>query len=92
MLKIDMTNDAISFLNALPGKQFKQIVSMIFDLLKNPFPQDSRVLNGYPYRRVDFGEYRVVYQVHGEECLQILVIGKRNDDEVYKKLARKEGR
>jgi len=29
-----------------------------------------------------------VYQVQEEE-LQILVIGKRNDDEVYKKLARK---
>lgn len=89
MLKLDMTNEAIAFLNILPGKQFKQIVSMVFDLLKNPFPQDSRVLNGYPYRRVDFGEYRVVYQVN-DESLQILVIGKRNDDEVYKKLARKK--
>lgn len=91
MLKLDMTNDSIAFLNVLPGKQFKQIVSMVFDLLKNPFPQDSRILNDYPYRRVDFGEYRVVYQVN-DESLQILVIGKRNDDEVYKKLARKEGR
>lgn len=88
MLKLDMTNDALSFLENLPGKQFKQVVSMMFNLLKDPAPHDSRILQGYPYRRVDFGEYRIVYRVQ-DECLQILVMGKRNDDEVYKKLTRK---
>lgn len=88
MLRFNLTNDALSFLDGLPGKQFKQVVSTMFGLLKNPEPHDSTALKGYPYRRVDFGEYRIVYQVHEEE-LQILVIGKRNDDEVYKKLARK---
>jgi mRNA interferase RelE/StbE len=37
--------------------------------------------------QVDFGEYRIVYQVQGED-LQVLVIGKRNDDDAYKKLSR----
>lgn len=87
MLRLNLTHDALTFLDDLPGKQFKQLVSTLFNLLKNPTPQDSSLLKGYPYRRVDFGEYRIVYQVEGED-LQVLVIGKRNDDAVYKKLDR----
>jgi len=64
---------------------FKQVVNTLFNLLKNPTPQGSNLLNGYPYRRVDFGEYRIIYQVQGED-LQVLVIGKHNDDDAYKKL------
>ena len=88
MVRLDLTNAALSFLEGLPGKQFKQVAGTMFGLLKNPEPQDSSALKGYPYRRVDFGEYRIVYQVQDED-LQILVVGKRNDGEVYKKLARK---
>lgn len=88
MLKLDFSNDALSFLDSLPGKQFKQLVTAIFDLLKTPEPHDSKRLKGYPYRRVDFGEYRIIYRVQNE-CLQILIVGKRNDGEVYKELSRK---
>jgi mRNA interferase RelE/StbE len=35
------------------------------------------------------GEYRIVYQAQEDE-LQVMVIGRRNDDAVYRKLARKE--
>jgi len=87
MLRLNLTNDALAFLDDLPGKQFKQLVSTLFNLLKNPIPQDSSLLKGDPYRRVDFGEYRIVYQVDGED-LQVLVIGKRNDAAGYKKLGR----
>ncbi len=89
MLRLNLTRDALSFLDGLPGKQFKQVVSAMFGLLKNPEPHDSSALRGYPYRRVDIGEYRIVYQLQGDE-LQIIVIGGRNDDAVYRKLTRKE--
>ena len=88
MLRLNLTHDALSFLDDLPGKQFKQVVSALFGLLKNPEPHDSSALRGYPYRRVDVGEYRIVYRAQGEE-MQIIVIGRRNDDDVYRKLARK---
>ena len=87
MLKLNLTNAALNFLDELPAKQFKQIVNTLFALLKNPMPQDAKALKGYDYRRVDCGEYRIVYCVKNEE-LQVIVIGKRNDDEVYKKLKR----
>ncbi len=88
MLRLNLTHDALSFLDSLPGKQYKQVVSAMFDLLKNPEPHDSKTLRGYPYRRVDMGEYRIIYRVQEEE-LEVILIGKRNDDDVYKKLARK---
>lgn len=37
---------------------------------------------------MDQGEYRIVYRFD-DRSVSILVVGKRNDDEVYKKLARK---
>jgi mRNA interferase RelE/StbE len=45
-------------------------------------------LKGYPgLYRVDSGEYRIVYRFDVEaDVIQILLVGKRNDDEVYKQL------
>jgi mRNA interferase RelE/StbE len=55
------------------------------------------------YRRADIGEYRIVYRVSGSaapgaassasgrvsgDVLEIVLIGKRNDDEVYKMVRR----
>lgn len=85
MLKIAITNDADKSLSGLQAKQFKQVASAIFRLLRNPEPHDSVQLKGATRgeRRVDVGEYRIVYSVAGD-TVQILVIGKRNDDEVYR--------
>jgi mRNA interferase RelE/StbE len=87
MLKLNLTNSALDFLENLPAKQFKQLVNALFALLKNPTPHDSQLLKGYPYRRIDCGEYRIIYQIQADE-LQVILIGKRNDDDVYKKLKR----
>lgn len=87
MLRLNLTHAALAFLADLPAKQYRQVVNALFGLLKNPTPQDSSPLKGYPYRRVDVGEYRIVYQVQNAD-LQVLVVGKRNDDDAYRKLAR----
>lgn len=87
MLKLNFTHSALDFLENLPAKQFKQLVNALFSLLKNPTPNDSQLLKGYPYRRIDCGEYRIIYQIKIDE-LQVILIGKRNDDDVYKKLKR----
>jgi mRNA interferase RelE/StbE len=44
-------------------------------------------LKGYPFRRTDIGEYRIVYRIDGE-TVKIPLINKRNDDQVYKALKR----
>lgn len=85
-----MTNDARSFLEGLPAKQYKQVASKIFELLRNPYPQDAKHIKGAQgYRRVTAGEYRIAYTVVGE-TIKIALVGKRNDDEIYKILERKQ--
>ena len=85
MYKIGITKSAGKFLKKLPLKQFRQVVSTMLALRENPSPNDSKQLSGYPeYFRVDIGEYRIVYRFDNY-TVYIVVIGKRNDDEVYKR-------
>ena len=91
MLNIDFSAQAIKFLKKLSGKPAKQIKKKIEEMRVNPFPQDSAKLSWYPFHRTDSGEYRIVYWVNGD-TIEIKIVGKRNDDEVYKKLARSQGR
>ena len=88
MLKIDLSKRSQKFLTQLPPKQARQITTKILGLRTNPEPPDSSKLKGFEnYRRADFGEYRIIYYVK-EDVLMILLVGKRNDDEVYKQLKR----
>lgn len=88
---LNLSKDATSFLRTLPAKQYKQVASRIFELEREPNPHDAQHLTGRPsYKRVDCGEYRVIYKVAGE-VIHIPVVGKRNDDEVYRNLDRKLG-
>jgi len=86
MLTIDLSKRAAKFLKSLPAKQGKQIAQTLMGLRKLPFPHDSKKLTGCQYYRVDIGEYRIIYRV--DNCIIVLLIGKRNDDEVYRKLNR----
>jgi mRNA interferase RelE/StbE len=88
-MMLDLSKDARDFLGDLQAKQFKQVASRIYDLLREPFPQDAKHLSGYPgYRRIDSGEFRICYSVVGP-VIRVVIVGKRNDDAVYKDLARK---
>ena len=95
MYDLNLSNDTGSFLRKLVPKHYKQVVSKILDLLKEPFPEDSKKLTGYDFfYRVDIGEYRIIYRVvesknemNGQ--VKIALVGKRNDDDVYKKFKRK---
>ncbi len=88
MLRMDVTKKALKFLNSLDAKQFRQVIKKIFALAEDPVPNDSTDLEGYPdmpYRKVDIGEYRIVYHVE-DDTLKIALVGKRNGGEVYRQL------
>jgi len=87
MLTLDITKDVRDFLNRLDPKRFKQVANKLFSLMENPEPADSSQLKGYPYRRTDIGEYRIIYRLE-KGGVRVALIGKRNDDEVYRTLAR----
>ena len=85
MLKLQVSNKAGKFLDGLPPKQFRQIVKKVFALLENPRPHDTEELKGYPFLRNDVGEYRIIYDIE-KDTLRLILVGKRNDDEIYRKL------
>ncbi len=87
MWQLDLGKPAKRFLSKLPHKQQGQVWRKLFELQEKPFPNDFKKLHGLPYVRVDVGEYRIVYHV-SSNLIVVRIIGKRNDDEVYKKLKR----
>jgi len=86
----DLSKDARDFILTMQPKHARQILLRILDLCGNPAPPDSKALKGTTgdFVRVDSGEYRIIYRVEAE-VIKIPLIGKRNDDEVYKEMKRK---
>jgi mRNA interferase RelE/StbE len=89
MRKLELAKAVLKDLDELPAKQYRQVVGAILDLLHEPCPHYSKALEGTPHRRLAVGEYRVIYRAD-EEFVHVLVVGKRNDDEVYRQLQRKQ--
>ena len=85
-MRLSITKQALKAVKQLDAKQYKQVVSTILGLCANNTPNDSSTLKGASNgeRRVDVGEYRIIYAISAEFAIEILVVGKRNDDEVYK--------
>ena len=87
--KLDYTKDFLKELSGLPPKHFRQVVLKVLALTQDGLPPDSKLLQGYSgLYRIDSGEYRVIYRL-SEETVEIIIVGKRNDDEVYRLLGRK---
>lgn len=84
-MNLRMTKQALKFVKGLDSKQAKQVSASLIALMSNPVPHDSSMLNGAKEgeRRVDVGEYRIIY-THDQETVNVIVIGKRNGDEAYR--------
>jgi mRNA-degrading endonuclease RelE of RelBE toxin-antitoxin system len=84
-----ITKEALEFVRGLEAKHFKQVMNKVLSLLTLPSPTDSSALKGFTdLFRADIGEHRIVYKFD-DKTVSVLVVDKRNDDEVYKKLSRK---
>jgi len=84
--KLALSKNVVGFLNDLQAKQFKQVLGKILSLLNEPAPPDSQLLKGFgDLRRADIGEFRIVYRFD-EAVVAVSLVGKRNDDEIYKRL------
>jgi mRNA interferase RelE/StbE len=90
-MDIILSKDAQKFLENMQTKQARQVAIKIKELGTFGHMQDSKMLKGgQGYYRVDVGEFRIIYQ-HQEDTIVIYLIGKRNDDEIYKLFKRKNG-
>jgi len=88
MLDLSITKDVKKFFKTLDPKIHKQIANKIFALMEDPNPSDSKQMKGCSLKRTDIGEFSIVYEQEGN-ILKIFIIGKRNDDEVYRRVKRK---
>jgi mRNA interferase RelE/StbE len=90
MAKLDGLESVLEFIKGLQPKIAAQIAKKVLSLNIDPLPTDSKELKGYTdYYRVDSGEYRIIYRFDTEQDLvEVILVGKRNDDEVYKQLRR----
>ncbi len=87
MLKIIFSKQAAKFISKLSSKHAKQMVVKIDQFAANQASVLSEQLQGFSaLYRINSGEYRIIYRIEDNHCiLVILWVGKRNDDEVYKK-------
>ena len=89
MLLLKVNKSSVKFIENLQPKHKQQVVAKINSLKSDPYPIDSKKLLGYDScLRCDCGEYRVIYTVN-KQSLEIFLVGKRNDDEVYDKFKRR---
>ena len=88
MFKLQLSKKSQKFLSNLPHKQQNQLVLKILELKKQGHTADSAPLKGSDWFRTDAGEYRIIYMIESPDILVIPLIGKRNDDEIYKKFRR----
>lgn len=92
MIKVDFSRRASDVARRLQPKPARQVSAAIIRLRLDPHPQDCKKLRGTDLLRVDVGEYRILYRVAKDEdapVLHIEAIGKRNDDEVYRRQRRR---
>lgn len=88
MPRIDLSRQAAAFLEGLPAKQARQVAERLQTLSIDPSDLHSELLRGYaPMRRLRAGEFRIIFAIV-DEVVQVRLIGKRNDDEIYRALER----
>ena len=70
----------------LPKKELRQIKKKIDDLAENlPSPATTKMKGNNPFHKIRAGGYRIVYEIH-EDRLVILVVKVGHRKDVYKKL------
>lgn len=87
---IQLTKQALSDLQHLSIQLQKKIARDIESLVKNPFPQASRVkkLKGFavPLYRLRSGDFRVLYRIDGNQITLMRVIDRKMLDRILSKL------
>lgn len=88
MREPNISKDAHKFLKKLPAKHARQIALRITELLTNPEPVGACIVQPGGCWRISSGEYRIIYD-YDDTTVNILLIGRRNDAQVYRQYMRK---
>ena len=81
--QIELSKNAIKFLQKLDKKSLYRIQGAIELLGENPRPPKSKKLTNKIYWRVRVGDYRIIYEIRDNRLLIVIIkIAKRSD--IYK--------
>lgn len=84
---VEFTKHALRQLTKLPKDARRRIIEAAESLERDPYPAGAVSMTGMVHcGRIRAGDFRVVYQVRGDE-LVVLVITVGDRKEIYKKLA-----
>jgi mRNA interferase RelE/StbE len=82
--KVLIKPSAVKELEAIPEKDRQRIVYRIQGLAENPRPPGCEKLSDQDKYRLRQGKYRILYQVHDDEVIVVVVrVAKRG--KVYKR-------
>ena len=81
---IDITRTAEKQLDKIHGRIANQLFDLIHSLASNPRPQDCKKLKKRNAWRVRKGAYRIIYEIHDNKLL-VIVIGVGHRKDVYRK-------
>jgi mRNA interferase RelE/StbE len=85
ILQVRIESRVRKYLDTIPKKHAGQIARKILDIASDPIYRTPFPLRGYPqYYRAKCGEYRCIYKIEDNVLLLIILVGKRNDDAIYK--------
>ena len=80
---LDILRSAQKRLAQIAHRDQKRIIEAIYSLAENPRPLGCKKLSGRSAWRIRVGTYRVIYEVH-DDRLVILVVAIAHRKEVYR--------
>ncbi len=79
---VDILRSAQKQLGGIDRQDQSRIISAIQVLADNPRPQGCQKLSGRPAWRIRIGSYRVIYEIHDNQLL-VLIVAVGHRKEVY---------
>jgi len=78
--RIEILRSAQKQLRKIDRSSQKRIIGAVYALAENPRPSDCKKLSGRLAWRIRVGEYRVIYEIHDNRLLILIVaMGGRKD-------------
>ena len=82
--RLEIKRSAAKELETLPAKDRGRVAARIQALAEDPRPAGAEKLSGQERYRVRQGDYRILYEIH-DEVLVIIVVKIGNRRDVYRK-------
>jgi mRNA interferase RelE/StbE len=81
--RIKIKKSAQKEIKNLPQQDLKRVITKIQQLAQNPRMLDSKKLTSQEQYRVRVGQYRILYEIH-DEVLLVVVVRVANRKEAYR--------